>query len=165
MTTLYEFYQFYAAELTFTALAVGLIVLVWNVVLSLRLRRMQARYYAAVGGKDGLDIETQLGDVHTQSRANSDRLDEIETDLQALTETLAGRAGRVGVIRYNPFAETGGDQSFALAIVNDAGSGVVVSSLHNRDATRVYAKPLSSGDSKYQLTGEELDAIQQALSS
>lgn len=163
MIALYDVYQLYAAELTFTALAVAVLVLLWNILLTLRLRTMQARYHAAVGGQDGLDIETQLGEVHRRGHTNSERLDEIEATIQALTETLAGRAGRIGVVRYNPFAETGGDQSFALAIVNDAGTGVVVSSLHNRDATRVYAKPLASGDSTYQLTDEERDAIQQAL--
>lgn len=165
MTALYDVYQLYAAELTFTALIVAVIVFVWNIMLTLRLRTMQARYHAAVGGQDGLDIETQLGKVHTRSRKNRERLDDIEETLQAFTNTLAGRAGRVGVVRYNPFAETGGDQSFALAIVNDAGTGVVVSSLHNRDSTRVYAKPLTNGESKYQLTDEELDAIQQALNN
>lgn len=163
MTALYDIYRLYAAELTFTALAAATIALIWNLVLTQRLRTMQARYHAAVGGRDGLDIETQLGEVHTRGRTNSERLDEIEATIQTLTNALAGRAGRVGVIRYNPFAEAGGDQSFALAIVNDAGTGVVVSSLHNRDATRVYAKPLSNGDSKYQLTDEEHDAIQRAL--
>lgn len=165
MTALYDIYQLYAAELTFTAVTIAAIVLVWNIVLTLRLRTMQARYHAAIGGQDGLDIETQLGEVHTRSHENSEHLHNIEETLQALTDTLAGRAGRVGVVRYNPFAETGGDQSFALAIVNDAGTGVVISSLHNRDATRVYAKPLTNGESKYQLTDEELDAIQHALNN
>lgn len=165
MIALYDFYQLYAAELTFSALTIAALVFIWNIVLTLRLRRMQARYHAAVGGKDGLDIETQLGEVHTVGHTNTERLDDLERTIQTLTDDLTGRAGRVGVIRYNPFAETGGDQSFALAIVNDAGTGVVVSSLHNRDATRVYAKPLDNGESTYQLTDEEVDAIHQALTT
>ena len=52
---------------------------------------------------------------------------------------------RVGLVRYNPFEETGGNQSFALALLDAAGDGWVLSSLHARSGTRVYAKAIKAG--------------------
>jgi hypothetical protein len=53
---------------------------------------------------------------------------------------------KINVARYNPFGDIGGDQSFILTLLDQTNSGVVVSSLHNRDITRVYAKPIKNGE-------------------
>jgi hypothetical protein len=66
------------------------------------------------------------------------------------------------MVRFNPFRETGGDQSFALAMADADGNGAVISSLHSRDATRIYAKPLTAWQSSYPLTDEEQTAIQRS---
>jgi hypothetical protein len=66
-------------------------------------------------------------------------------------------------VRYNPFEDTGGNQSFALAIVDAGGDGFVVSSLHARQGTRVYAKGVVKGSAETSLSDEEAAALQQAL--
>jgi Protein of unknown function (DUF4446) len=68
----------------------------------------------------------------------------------------------VGVVRFNPYHDTGGDHSFAVALLDAAGAGVVISGLYHRDRCRVYAKPVNAWDSTYQLTDEERDAIERA---
>jgi hypothetical protein len=68
----------------------------------------------------------------------------------------------VGVVRFNPYHDTGGDYSFAVALLDAAGAGVVISGLYHRDRCRVYAKPVSGWDSSYKLTDEEKDAIDRA---
>ena len=68
----------------------------------------------------------------------------------------------VGVVRFNPFKETGGSQSFAVALTDKDNNGVVISSLYARDRMSVFAKPLSQGTSTYTLTKEEQEAIKQS---
>lgn len=80
-------------------------------------------------------------------------------------QQIEGCLQQVGVLRYNPFGDTGGDQSFALALLDKAGSGVVMSSLHGRAGTRVYAKPVTEGGSTYTLTEEEQTVIKQATTT
>ncbi|MCW1949599.1 MAG: DUF4446 family protein [Candidatus Shapirobacteria bacterium] len=53
---------------------------------------------------------------------------------------------KINVLRYNPFEDIGGDQSFILTFLDQNNSGVIISSLHNRDITRVYAKPIKNGE-------------------
>lgn len=67
---------------------------------------------------------------------------------------------KVGVIRYNPFKEVGSNQSFAIALLDAKNNGTIISSLHSREGSRVYAKPIENGDSKlFPLTEEEKQAI------
>jgi hypothetical protein len=68
----------------------------------------------------------------------------------------------VGVVRFNPYHDTGGDYSFAVALLDATGAGVLVTGLYHRDRCRVYAKPVSAWDSEYSLTEEEGQAIEQA---
>jgi len=65
-------------------------------------------------------------------------------------------------VRFNPFEDVGGDQSFAIALLDQHGNGLVLSSLHNRAETRVYAKPIQAGRSEYTLSAEEQQALAQA---
>ena len=66
---------------------------------------------------------------------------------------------KVGVVRFNPFKETGGNQSFSIALLDSKDNGLVISSLFTRQGTRIYAKPVKNGKSTYQLSKEELEAI------
>jgi Flp pilus assembly protein TadB len=104
---------------------------------------------------------------------NFDRLENLEKRVDALNELqreadrVLGRAlQRVGVVRYNAFQDTGGDQSFALALLDNKGNGVVVNSLHGRSETRLYAKPVvqRASASAYTLSNEEAEAIRRAMS-
>ena len=79
--------------------------------------------------------------------------------IAAIQQNMVTHLQRVGIVRYNPFADTGGDQSFSLALADAEGNGVVVSSLHRRNENRVYAKPLARWESTYLLTEEEKQAI------
>ena len=75
------------------------------------------------------------------------RLDDV-TARTAVLEAAQRRAfQRLGLVRYNPFEDTGGNQSFALALLDADGDGWVLSSLHARNGTRIYAKVIAGGKS------------------
>ncbi len=65
-------------------------------------------------------------------------------NIQSLGENIDNI--KINVLRFNPFEDIGGDQSFILTILNHKNNGVVVTSLHNRDLTRIYAKPIKNGE-------------------
>ena len=144
------------------ALLIGGAALAWAFWLQSRLRKVDAEYKALVAGTSGGDLEQILHDHISQVRATTQRLDELET-LAQQTDLASRRSLQwLGVLRFNPFEEVGGDQSFALAMVDGYGNGVVVSSLHMRDLTRVYAKPLKKWEAEHHLTDEEKQAIANA---
>ena len=101
--------------------------------------------------------------------AHLDKVYAVARDVDELTRRTdaleaAGRKAfsRVGLVRFNPFEETGGNQSFALALLDAEGDGWVLSSLHARSGTRVYAKSIAKGRSEAALSEEETAAIRQA---
>jgi len=69
---------------------------------------------------------------------------------------------KMGLIRYNPFKESGGDQSFSLALLEENDNGFVLTSIYTNEGVRVFLKPVLRGDSKYQLSEEEQEAIKKA---
>ena len=75
---------------------------------------------------------------------------------------MARSVQHIGLVRYNPFEEAGGDQSFALALLDRLGNGVVISSLHGRTTTRFYVKAVKAGQPVLSLSEEEAMALKQA---
>ena len=67
--------------------------------------------------------------------------------------------------RFNPFEDLGGDQSFAIAMLDEHNNGALITSLHGRERTMIYAKPIEKGKSTYNLTKEEAETIQKAIGS
>jgi hypothetical protein len=125
------------------------------------LLRRRLRRVLPEGESGGIDeiLDRQLTSIDSLT-GRVDALNKLHHELEDLSQRTIQK---VGVIRYNPFADTGGDQSFAIALLDSLGNGVVLSSLHSRTDTRVFAKPVQSGRSKYQLSDEEQDAIKKAL--
>lgn len=88
---------------------------------------------------------------------------ELEKTLALIMQRLAKSARGISTIRYNALAgNTSARQSFATAILNDHGDGVVFSSIHSRDNTRVYAKPVTNFTSEHELSDEERQAVEDA---
>lgn len=92
---------------------------------------------------------------------------ELESYLKLVETRLKGSVQGVGVVRFNPFSGdgSGGNQSFAAAFLDEAGDGVVFSSLYARDRVGLYAKSLQKGASPHELTAEEKEAITKAQAS
>ncbi|MDP4010467.1 MAG: DUF4446 family protein [Candidatus Spechtbacteria bacterium] len=97
------------------------------------------------------------------------RSDDLEKDVKRLfledkkDKALASTMIRkVGFVRFNPFGDMGGEQSFAIALLDSNYNGIIVTSMHGKDGTRVYAKNIKKGESSQQLSQEEEKALQQA---
>jgi hypothetical protein len=131
--------------------------------LARRTRRIDARLRGLTRGGEGGNLEAVL-DAHLDKvYAVARELDELAARMAVLEGAQRRAFQRVGLVRYNPFEETGGNQSFALALLDAAGDGWVLSSLHARAGTRVYAKAIKGGRADAALSDEESAAIAQAM--
>ncbi len=140
-----------------------LILFSWLAALEYRYRQMERSFRALMTGRQGVDLEAVLVDHLT-------RINRAEQGLQSQDERIASLEDRrpyqlqhAGVVRFNPFGDKGGDQSFAIAVLDDHTDGFVLSCLHARVDIKVYAKPIIGGQSTYTLTPEEKDAIARAM--
>lgn len=142
--------------------AVGLII-VWCTILSYLLL-MQKKGFTKIsrGGKSESIVEV-LSQVLDNEKKLIKSLSETDKKVEGLLFSSQFYIQKIGLVRFNPFNDTGGDQSFILALIDDKDSGVVISGLHTRNGTRWYAKKIESGRGvEHELSEDELKAIKSA---
>jgi hypothetical protein len=158
--------RFFSDNLAIAFLAVAgflLVLLITILIQSIRLGRTRRSYRALLAGEAGGSLQEIL-DQHIGSvREASGRMDDMGTMLEYLEQRTRGSLQHIGLVRFNPFEDTGSDQSFAIALLDDRKDGLVLSSLHGRANTRVFAKPVENGASKHALSTEEAQAIKIAV--
>jgi hypothetical protein len=144
--------------------ALILVLLVTVVVQAVRLGRATRAYREVV--RDG-DSGRSLHDLLAGNASAIERASERMSDIEAMHGLIDERTRRslqhIGMVRFNPFDDTGSDQSFAIALLDDRRDGVVISSLHGRSNTRLFAKPVAAGTSPHTLSDEEAQAIRIAV--
>jgi len=91
-------------------------------------------------------------------------IEKIFSEIEKVNKILLTCFQKIGVIRFNPFQEVGGDQSFSVALLDAQNNGFVITGLYTREGNRIFAKPIENGQSKYLLSGEEKEAIKKAIS-
>ena len=145
------------------ALTVLVVVgVVWVLDLQARLRRMQRRNESLFAEEEDASVAAALKSLAARLSETSACTEQLMTRTQRIDTTLAHVVQGVGLVRFRAFQDTGGDQSFALALLDGEGDGVVISALYGRGATRVYAKPIQEWVSPKMLSEEEEKAVAQA---
>ena len=150
--------------IAFGALALlVLLLLVGVIVQSIRVGRAVRSYRELVRDGEVGSLHDRLVGSAEQAVKAGERMREIEA-MHAVIEQRSRRSlQHIGLVRFNPFEDTGSDQSFAIALLDDQRDGVVLSSLHGRANTRLFAKPVADGTSLHNLSDEETQAIRIAL--
>lgn len=123
--------------------------------------------------KKRLDIFFQKGekDLEKVLTEQIKKTEKIEKDLEntikqisKLEKNSQRSFQKIGIIRFNPFREVGGNQSFAIALLDLNNDGFIITSHYGRESNRVYTKEIKNGKSEYSLSNEEEKAIKQAIS-
>jgi len=129
--------------------------LVWISIIELRLKKIFA-------GTKAHNLEDMI--VLVGKKIN--KIEEFQNNIDKHLETIDTRLNKsirgVETMRFNPFIDAGSNQSFAIALMNDEGNGVVLSSLYARDRMSVFAKPIIKGKSEFELSNEEKEVLSKA---
>ena len=107
-------------------------------------------------------LEKTIKDLLEKSEESEQAVQKILERVSRLEKISQISLQKIGVVRYNPFKEVGGDQSFSIALLDKRNSGFVITSLYTREENKVFAKPIIKGKSEYSLSEEERKAIEQA---
>lgn len=135
----------------------------WLIILSVflyRITRFQEKLSQGAGVKD---LKSTLDKILKDYKEHSQKIDVIVKAIKALEQDGFNHIQKIGLVRYNPYGDTGGNQSFCLAVLDYNDGGFVISSLHGRETTRLYAKPIKKGKAQnFELSAEEKEAIKNA---
>ncbi len=126
--------------------------------------KLQTHYNRLTHGVGSTTLTQVLNELLGELRTIKSRTTELEKSTNSLAAEGRGHVQRIGVVRFNPFSDTGGAQSFTMAILDGNNNGVVTTSLYARTGNRWYVKQIAGGKGKdIELSKEEAAAIKQAI--
>jgi hypothetical protein len=152
------------------ALAAGgaaLIALVLAIGLAVRLRRMRADQRAVLGASGRDDLVSHAASLQAAFEALHGRVEEVaerlDERMSATEARLDGAIAYRALVRYDAYGELTGHQSTSLALLDAERSGVVLSTIANRETARMYCKQVRGGEGELELSPEEAEAVRRAL--
>ncbi len=132
------------------------IILLWILMIELRLKKIFA-------GTKARNLEEMIVLIGKKMNQLEEMEGEIEKHLVTVDSRLDKSIRNIETVRFNPFVDAGGNQSFAIAFMNDEKNGVVMSSLYARDRMSIFAKPIINGKSEFELSSEEKEVLEKAI--
>lgn len=140
------------------------VLLAWIIVIQNKSKKNQDLLKELFAGKKHPNLEELLLNQDRSIRALDRDIQELYNISNQINDLALRGMHKFASIRFNPFKDVGGDQSFTIALLNGKNNGVVLTSLYTREGTRVYSKSISGGKSeKYPLTEEEEEVLRQAI--
>lgn len=131
---------------------------IWVIMLELRLKKL-------FKGDRPEGLENLLMQINTEFKELDNSRKEMEEYLARVERRLKSTIQNVRMIRFNPFNDSGFNQSFTLALLNEDGDGAVITGLHSREKINVYAKAITNFQSEHKLTAEEEEVIKKKISN
>lgn len=140
------------------------LLIVWSVALTLFILRATTRYKKLTQSTGGQNLEQIVEKLLRRQEVSAGQIASLSSDFVNFQKKSTVFFQKASLLRFNPFEDSGGDQSFVVALLDGADNGFILSSLHSRSGTRVYAKDIKSGKSAtHALTKEEKEALEKAL--
>jgi len=140
--------------------AVLLVFFAWNIYLSYNLSRIKKRTRSFFASSEGKDLEEIIYKQIQKTNEADICLKKVLEENKEIRENMSNCMQKVGVVRFNPFGDVGGNQSFAIALLDKNLSGVMILSLYSRDGVKVYSKQIKEGKTtEHKLSEEEEEAI------
>lgn len=140
-------------------------IFLWMILISFLFFGLKKHYNKLIGKADKKSLQKVLDEILDVQRNYSKKYDELQIAVDKIERDGGFHLQKIGFKRFNPFGDTGGDQSFSTAILDEHKNGIVFSALHTRDTTRLYAKQVSNGQSDMPLSKEEETVIAQIKKS
>lgn len=133
------------------------------IVLAVLVWQLSSHYNKLTKGITEKSLRAVLENILKQVDVSRKDIDYLKSWCDTIEKDGRLHIQKVGLVRFNPFKDTGGDQSFALSLIDESDTGVVISGLYSRSGTRWYAKRIVKGKAlEYELSEEEKRALKEA---
>ena len=144
-------------------LILGVIAIVWLLFLTSFLIWFYFSLKNILKDSKGKDFLKTFKNIEEVQQKNLKDILNLNLDLDSFKKESRLNIQRVGLAKYNPFKETGGNNSFSLVLLDGNKNGIIITSLHTRERTRVYLKEVVSGKPKIELSDDEGKALKESL--
>ena len=141
----------------------AIIFFIWAIILQNKLKKVEKMLNNFCTGNSGKNLEELIISCSKGVNFVENKQEELFQESKKNHGIALGAIQKIGLTRYNPFQDIGGNQSFSAAFLNARKDGIVITSLYTREGTRVYAKSVIKGESEHTLSNEEQEAIKKAF--
>lgn len=145
----------YSEYITFVILLLFIVAFIAFIMVIKSLNKTKKRYRSLIRGMGNKNLEEVILSNAQKIELLEEEVKENNNNLELLGEEINKCIKNVSIKRYNAFEGVGGEQSFSIAMLDEEGSGIIITSIHGREDARTYAKPIIEGRSKYTLSEEE----------
>jgi hypothetical protein len=146
-----------SSELVYAALG---ILALWLLVLTIIYWRTLSHYNKLTKGISEKSLKSVLEKLLKDADISKTDIDYLKEYCAKIEKDGLLHIQKLGLVRFNPFKDTGGDQSFILSLIDGKDTGVLISGLYSRTGTRWYAKKIKDGKGvEHDLTDEEKKAL------
>lgn len=138
----------------------------WLLALTIFIFNIFSHYNKLTKGTDNKGLKSILESLLKEASLARSEINHIKEYAEKIQKDGLFHIQKIGLVRFNPFKDTGGDQSFILSLIDGNDTGVIISGLYSRSGTRWYAKKVVDGKGlEYELSEEEKKALKEAQSA
>ena len=144
-------------------LAFSVILLILIIITFVQIGKFKKKYTKFMLGKDGANLEQDIMTLYEDNKFMKLSIDRNREDIKELSKKHEKAFQKIGLVKYDAFAEMGGKLSFALALLDEQNNGFIINSVHSSDGCYSYTKQVNDGDSQIALSNEERVAVERAV--
>ena len=148
-----------AGVLIILLLILEILLLIAVLGMSMRVRRLNARYNSFMKGQDGISLEKDIARKITRIEKYAKGIGTLDSVIENLTSVQKNSIHKYGIVKYDAFDDVGGKLSFVLALLDDSDSGFVLNAVHSKENCFLYIKEIVKGESYIMLSNEEVQAL------
>lgn len=145
------------------AFAAIIILLIIVIVLCVNLGRLSKKYKKFMGGKNAKSLEKDIMGLYEDNRLIKASMEKNRKDIENLYRKLEGTFQKIGIVKYDAFAQMGGQLSFSLALLDENDNGFILNSVHSTEGCYSYTKEIKNGLCDISLGDEEKKALDIAM--
>ncbi|MBU4274287.1 DUF4446 family protein [Patescibacteria group bacterium] len=134
-----------------------------NIYFTVCLFKFRKKITLLLEGKKIKNLEDVILNQLQKTKKQEADIADLTSKIKKLENISEKTFQKIGMLRFNPFNDMGGNQSFVIALLDNQNNGFVISSLFIKEGNRVYAKSIKSGQSNYPLSDEEKEALDRAM--
>ncbi|ABR50854.1 conserved hypothetical protein [Alkaliphilus metalliredigens QYMF] len=156
------FVEMYGTYFILGSFLLNLLLVLLLIIYNTTTSNLKDKYKRLVKGTDGKNIESVLMQHIEKVEEAQVEVEKVHKRLDIINNRMSFCIQKVGMVRYNAFADMGSDLSYSYALLDENNNGMIITGIYGRSETVTYAKPVKDGKSNYSLSVEELQALQRA---
>lgn len=150
-------------QIILAAFGLGLLSLLLTVIQTIRVNKLNKKYYSFVHGLGNQNVEElMLTYVEELNKVKDEVQGNVAIRIDQLEKNIGSCIQNVGMVNYNAFENVGNEMSFSVAIMDDKKNGFILTGIYARENSYVYAKQIKKGQSVKELSIEEKEALKLA---